>query len=90
MRTARHGCGPLVPVNAMFVDEGNYDLPCRYGLCADTYDRASNRIWGGFGPVSCPHEVRGGLRGHGTWAEQFAPHPAYKPSRHKPGWRRKP
>lgn len=73
------------------------ERPCRYGVCVDTYDTRGRIFtsWGTTGPGpdyvdDCPHERRGGLRGHGTWAEQFAPPCPVKPSaarRRRPGWR---
>lgn len=59
---------------------------CRYGYCVDNYDRRG-RIFVGVGPVGCPHELRGGVRGHGTYAEQFAPAALIKPSKHLPNRR---
>lgn len=55
---------------------------CRYGHCSDVYD-ARGRIFGGMGPVECPHELRGGTRGHGTYWEQFAPPCPVKPSKRR-------
>lgn len=78
-----------LPVGAARADDESYELPCRYGYCQEVYDRATRRAWGGFGPVGCPHEQRGGLRGHGTWAEQFAPRAARKPPLRRRGWRRR-